>query len=124
MIKKLGLVFVFLVLIVLAVTSVASARGTSPAQLTSAGWMCFNVPGLGVHCFSPGAFRSSSTIQVQVFDTTDPGDTDADMVATELLILDSLYRGQPCPQEGGGEYDLLLAAETGLPADYRACHHR
>lgn len=123
MVKKLSFMLVFLVLAVLAISGVASAHGVSPAQLSSSGWMCVNVPGLGVHCFAPGAFRSSPSVQVLVFDTTDPGAVDAPFHGTEILIRDDIYKGQPCPTEGIEEYTLLPADETPFPVDYRACHH-
>ena len=87
------------------------------------GWMCFNVEGLGVHCFSPGALSSPASISILVFDTDDPTDMDAPLLGSEILIRADLYAGQPCPTEGGGEYAFLPATATGLPADYRACHH-
>ena len=108
---------------VATVTSVGSTKGNSPAQLTRAGWLCVNAgPDNLVHCFPPGAFSSSASISVSVFDTTDPAATSAEFLGTEILIRADLYAGQPCPQNGG-EYELLPSAVTGLPADYRACHH-
>ena len=58
-------------------TGVAEAHGNSPAKRVAAGWSCENVPGLGVHCFPPGAEASSASIPVQIFDTEDPGATHA-----------------------------------------------
>ena len=105
------------------VTSEAPARGNSPAQLAGAGWLCVNAgPDNFVHCFSPGAFSSDPTITVKVFETIDVEAEDAHFLGTELLIRDDLYQGQPCPQNGG-EYELLPSSATGLPVDYRACHH-
>lgn len=91
-------------------------------DLGSQGWVCVNVPGLGVHCFPPGAFAAPASLPILVFDSDDPTDADAPFLGTELLIRADLYAGQPCPAEGG-QYALMLAADTGLPADYRACHH-
>jgi hypothetical protein len=100
----------------------ADARGVNPAQLTRAGWTCFDVPGLGVHCQPRGAEASDASISLSVFDTTDPSSTDADFVGTELLIRADLYRGQPCPQEGMDHYHALDL--FGDPAiDFYACHH-
>lgn len=92
-------------------------------RLSDAGWTCVAIPVLGVHCFAPGAFASSPSVQVLVFDTEDPEDPEAPFLGTEVLIRADLYAGQPCPAEGGGEYEFLPKEETGLPADYRACHH-
>jgi hypothetical protein len=101
----------------------AFAGGKGPAQLTRAGWLCVNAgPDDYVHCFPPGAFRADASVAVRVFETTDTGAESAHYLGTELLIRDDLYAGQPCAQNDG-EYELLPASETGLPADYRACHH-
>jgi len=95
----------------------ASARGPSPGQLRSHGWNCFNVEGLGVHCQPPGDAASSATMTLLIFDTSNPGATDAPFLGTELLIRADLYQGQPCPQEGLAHY-VDLRPE--LP--YFACH--
>ena len=120
--KKVSSMFVLLALLVMAVTTAAYAQGNSPAQLSSAGWLCMNVPGLGVHCFGPGAFRSTASVPVKVFDTIFPTSTDAPFLGTEILIRADLYAGQLCTQDGGGEYHLLEASESPFPVDYRACH--
>jgi hypothetical protein len=99
-------------------TGVAEAQGNSPAKRVAAGWFCFDVPDLGVHCVPPGSGASSASIPVQIFDTSDPGDSDAPFLGTEILIRADLYHGQPCPQEGLEEY-FDLSGE-GLP--YFACH--
>jgi len=102
----------------------ASARGPTPKRLGDAGWTCFNVPGLGVHCQPPGADASSATISFLYFsDTSNPTDENADLTGTELLIRADLYHGQPCPQEGTEEWtglDLFGGPEV----DYYACHHK
>ena len=105
--------------IALSGVSNASAHGTSPAKLTAAGWNCFDVPGLGVHCQPPGDGASGATLTFLVFDTSDPSAPHAPFTGTELLISTGLYHGQPCPQEGLDEYVDL---RPGLP--YFACHHR
>ena len=111
-------------LLVVGAANVASARGPSPATLTTAGWACFNVPGLGVHCQPPGSDASSATISfLYFFDTTDPGDTDADLTGTETLIRADLYHGQPCPQEGLDQW-TGLDLFGGPDVDYYACHHK
>jgi hypothetical protein len=102
-------------------TGVAEAHGLSPAKLSRAGWTCFNVPGLGVHCQTPGSDASSASIPISVFDTSDPGATHAEFLGTEILIRADLYHGQPCPQEDHDEYHGLDL--FGDPAiDYYACH--
>lgn len=97
----------------------ASAHGNSPAKLATAGWNCFDVPGLGVHCQPPGDGASAATLTFLVFDTSDPIATHAPFMGTELLIGTDLYHGQPCPQEGVDDYTDLSG--EGLP--YFACHH-
>jgi hypothetical protein len=117
-------VLVLTLLLALAFSSVASAGANNPAQRTSAGWLCINAgPNDWVHCFTPGAFSSSPSVQVQVFETTDLSSTEATFHGTEILIRDDLYAGQPCVKEGGEAYEFLPSSETGLPFDYRACHH-
>lgn len=118
----LGLVVVGAVFVALSANS-ASAHGVSPAQLGRAGWTCFNVPDLGVHCIPPGGMQSSASVSLRVFDTDDAGSADAPFLGTEILIRADLYAGQPCAQDGGGEYHFLPSAESGLPVDYYACHH-
>jgi len=121
--RLIGLLVLIAVLIISVTSASAHGPGNNPASLGEAGWMCINVPGLGVHCFAPGAFSSASSVPVKVFDTTDPGAEHAKFLGTELLILDDLYSGQPCPQGGGDEYDLIPASPQTFPVDYRACHH-
>ena len=76
-----------------------------------------------MHCFQARAFTSPASVTVRVFGGTDPAATDAPFLGTELLIRDDLYAGQPCPQDGNAEYDLLPAALTPFDVGYRACHH-
>jgi len=108
----------------LVLASAALAGGNGPAQLGRAGWLCVNAgPDNYVHCFPPGAFKATETLTVRVFETTDTQAEDAHFLGTELLIRDDIYAGQPCVQNDEEEYDFLPASATGLPADYRACHH-
>lgn len=101
----------------LAAVAPVSAHGVSPAKLTSAGWECFNVPVLGVHCLPPGHHASTATLTVLYFDTDNVAATDAPFSGTELLLRQDLYRGQPCPQEDRDTWTLL-------PFGYYACHHK
>lgn len=64
----------------------------------------------------PGADASDATIPLKVYDTQDPTAEQAPFLGTEILIREGLYHGQPCPQEGLEEYELL-------PNGYYACHH-
>jgi hypothetical protein len=107
-------VLVLLLLLVLTITSVASAGGNNPAQRTKAGWLCIVAgPHDWVHCFPPGAFSSNPSVTVQVFDTDDVTSTDATFLGTEILLRADLYAGQPCAQDGGGEYGLLPSDVSG-----------
>ncbi len=93
----------------------AQGRGHSMDQMLKAGWDCFPVPGLGMHCTRApiGQLVGDPTIVVKVYDT----DTGA-FLSTELLMHEDLYQEQPCPQEGAEHWHYL----GGPP--YYACHHR
>lgn len=106
----------------LALASPAAAHGLSPHRLFLAGWECFNVEGLGVHCAPPGHHASTPTLTFLVFDTSDPHSMDAPLAGTELLIRADLYAGQPCAADGGGMYHELDMTGDGV-TDYYACHH-
>jgi hypothetical protein len=111
-------------LIILALSALSatgvSAKGQNPAQLSRAGWDCFNAgPHNWVHCTQPGAGASAATMTVKVFDTEDVEATDAHFFGTELLIHKDIYKFQPCPQNDLEDYEDL--ASIGLP--YFACHH-
>lgn len=106
----------------LTLAAPAAAHGLNPHRLYLAGWNCFNVEGLGVHCTPPGDPASSATLTLLVFDTADPHATDAPFAGTELLIRADLYHGQPCATDGGGEYHPLDLDGSGS-IDYYACHH-
>lgn len=93
----------------------AGAQGNNPAHLSEQGWNCFNVPGLGVHCESPGGSNSSETTPLKVYDTADPAAEEATFLGTEILVSPDLYAGQPCPQNDLADYEDLGFA--------RACHH-
>jgi hypothetical protein len=113
--------FAALVVLMVVVAAPAAARGVSPATLGNAGWFCFPVPGLGVHCVkdAEGLFSGESdAVSVMIFEGTDPASRNAEFLGTELLIHDHLFAGQPCPQDGGAYFDL---SGEGLP--YFACHH-
>ena len=120
---KLTVVLALVLLLGLGLPGLASAKGLSPAQLTRAGWLCVNAGAENwAHCFPPGAFASTASVHVMVFDTTDVTATDAEFLGTELLLRADLYSGQPCPQDGG-EYTYLPSFASGLPVDYMYCHH-
>ena len=126
--RKKILAFVFAAAVLVAVmvaamasgSGVAEAHGNSPAKRVNAGWTCFNVPDLGVHCFPPNKDPAAdpASIPVLIFDTSDPGATHAPFLGTEILIHHHLYHGQPCPAGGLNEYEDL----SGLGLPYFACH--
>jgi hypothetical protein len=115
--KKLFAILLALSLL-LSLTMAVSAQGNgnSPKQLVDSGWTCFNVPGLGVHCYAPGKNFGDPTIPVLYFDTSDPYASEASFLGTEMLIRADLYKGQPCPQEGLDNYFDI--------GGYFACHRR
>lgn len=105
-------------LLVAALAGPVAAGGVNPAQLQKAGWTCFNVPGLGVHCTPPGG-SGNATAVLYFGGTSDPGATDAAFSGTELLLAPDVYNTRntpPCPQEG-------LDAWTNLGFAF-ACHRR
>jgi hypothetical protein len=104
-------------------TSNQGRGGLSPAQLVAAGWTCFNVPGLGIHCSSPGQEWPPTAPTAQLlyfFNTTDVNSTAPDFTGTETLLREDKYHGQPCPTEASGQYFFL--GDLGGGAAYRACH--
>ncbi len=116
--KKLLVLTTVALVVGLAALGSVQARGINPAQLGDMGWTCFVVPDLGVHCTPPSKGKTPpAAISVLVFgETTDPGDADAELSGTEILIRADLYHDQPCPQEGLEFYVLVLDDA------YRACH--
>lgn len=112
---------IFVLILALAAVGIASANGNgnSPLHLSESGWDCFDVPGLGVHCLSPGDSFGSPSVFLKVFDTSDPMDPDAHFEGGETLILASLYGGQRCPQNPDGYYEEVQIG----PYTYMACHH-
>ena len=110
--------------LLLPLTATAQRRGgLSPKQLNDQGWLCFNVPGLGVHCVPPGQEWPPTSPTVQLlyfFNTTDPESDVPDFTGTETLLREDFYRGQPCPTEASGQYVFL--GDLGGGVNYYACH--
>jgi len=107
----------------LPVAAGGSSGGLSPKQLGDAGWTCFNVPGLGVHCAPPGQAWPPTEPVVQLlyfFNTTDPSSSVPDFTGTETLIRADIFNGQPCPTQPGESYTDL----SSLGLNYWGCHHR
>ena len=102
----------------LAVAVPASAGGVTAAQLTQAGWTCFPVPGLGIHCAQPGQASppTGPTVQLVYFD-----DAGLELQGTETLVRDDIFQRRAslaCPHEPtGGWFPLTLPTGT-----YWACH--
>ena len=108
--KYVSIMLAFLMMMVFV--STVGAGGQTSEQLERAGWTCFPAgPDDWTHCWKKDPADGPSTIPVKVF-----SEDGSDFLSTELLIRADLYNGQPCPQEGGGEY-----ADPGF--GYRACHH-
>lgn len=119
--KRLWFILALTVILLMATVAGASAhgKGNSPAHLGDAGWVCENIPTLGVHCFPPGTVFDGPSITVKVYDTSDPSADHAPFLGTEILIRADIYAWQPCATDGGGPYHDLSGG--GLP--YFACHH-
>lgn len=104
------------------------AQGSSPAQLTKAGWDCFLPPldfNPNVHCAPPGQLAQIISGEVRaatfvVFATTDLSATDASFVGTERLIRGDLFHGQPCPTDPPSHQYSWLFPRFGW--DYYICH--
>ena len=117
--RTLGIALVTTALVLTFAAPVAAGGGVNPAQLQKAGWTCFDVPELGVHCSPPGVSPAGSrnaTPLLYFFDTTNPNDATAKLTGTEQLLAPDVYNGQPCPQEGLDEWHNLGFAY--------ACHHK
>lgn len=110
---KLKYVTIFITLLsLMLIVAVVSADGHTASQLEGAGWQCGPAgPNDWIHCLKKDPADGPSAIPVKVFSVDGE-----EFLGTELLIRADLYHGQPCPKEGGGEYELL-------PFGYRACHH-
>jgi len=115
-------------LLAMASTAAATkAAGSSPAQLTQAGWSSFLPPPFNpkVHCAPPGQLAGvvSGTARAAtflVFDTNDVNSDDAAFVGTERLIRGDLYHGQPCPTDPPSYTYSWLFPRFGW--DYYICH--
>jgi hypothetical protein len=121
--RRVLLVLFFVLALGAIAAAPASAKGPNPAQLGKAGWTCFDVPSLGVHCLPPGKAFGDVSVPVLYFDTADPNATNAPFKGTELLLRADHYHGQPCPTEGIPHYHGLDLDGDGI-VDYYACHRR
>lgn len=92
----------------------AAANGNVTAdKLEHAGWSCFPIPELGVHCTPDLEALDAgelTTAHMMVFDAED-----GHFLGTELLVHEDAFNEQPCPQDGGEYLDV--------PGPYWACHH-
>lgn len=112
------------VALALPVAAASNAGGLSPAQLDNAGWTCFDVGSLGLHCAPPGKWPPTGpTVQLLYFlELHVVTDTPGFFTGTETLLRDDFYHGQPCPTTASGEYNFL--GDLGGGASYWACHRR
>ena len=101
----------------LAIAAPGSAGALTAGQLESAGWTCFPVPGLGIHCsppsFGPPPF-GQPVVPLLYFD-----DTGNEFRGSETLIRADIFERRAvniCPTEPAGQWFLL-------PFGYYACHH-
>jgi len=115
------------VVIAAVAATAAQAQGSSPAQLTRAGWSCFLPPPFNpkVHCAPPKQLqgvisgRAVSAMFV-VFDTDDVNSENASFVGTERLIRGDHFHGQPCPTDPPSYQYSWLFPRFGW--DYYICH--
>lgn len=110
-----------------AVTA-APAKNVSPAQLSDAGWTCFNGPrpfNPRIHCAPPGVLERVLAGEAEMasfltFDTEDASSADAPFLGTERIIRADLFHGQPCPTDPPTYQWGYLGPLLGL--DYYVCH--
>jgi hypothetical protein len=95
-----------------------AAAGVTPAQLTDAGWTCFNDPTAPrIVCADPGHGRpfpenpdAPPSYSLRLFQL------DGTFIGTLTLIRADLYHGQPCASTGG-DYTFIP------PIGYYRCEH-
>ncbi|HVM29766.1 MAG TPA: hypothetical protein VM305_03220 [Candidatus Limnocylindrales bacterium] len=100
-------------LLVAALAGPAAGRGLTAERLTEAGWYCFPVNTLGVHCMPPGTAWGDRHIQLLYFDH----ETRV-YAGTESLVRADAFKGnRQCRTDpSGGWLDLVAAI------GYYACH--
>lgn len=102
-------------LLVWPLAGAGNSEGLTAAQLEAAGWTCFPVPGLGVHCAAPNQPfpPTGPTAQLLYFDE----DTGA-FAGTESLVRADIFAKRAtavCPTDPSGGWFQL-------PFGYWACH--
>jgi hypothetical protein len=106
----------------------AEAGGVGPADLSRAGWDCFQPPpdfNPYIHCAPPGQLDGIVSGEARsgmfiTFDTTDLDAEEAPIFGTERMIRGDLYHGQPCPTDPPTyEYGWLFPR---IGWDYYICH--
>lgn len=91
----------------------AADRGPTIAQLEAAGWSCFDVPGLGIHC-APGGGILAGTGKAQNLLYFDP--VTGMYAGTETLLVTTRdMSAMPCAGHADGLWHNLGFAW--------ACHH-
>jgi hypothetical protein len=113
--RRFSLLCAVALVLALLVAAPSSSNAVSPAQLTAAGWTCFPVPELGIHCSSPGQGWPPTGPSAQLLYFSD---STGAFLGTETLIRADVFNGQPCPGQGGEWIDLV--ADLG----YYGCHRR
>ncbi|MDP8904490.1 MAG: hypothetical protein M3N29_04125 [Chloroflexota bacterium] len=96
----------------LVLAAPVSARGLTADQLEDAGWFCFPVRGLGVHCMPPGVEFGDRHVQLLYFDGAG-----MEFKGVESLVRADAFKGnRQCRTDpSGGWLDL-----TGI--GYWGCH--
>lgn len=106
----------------------ALAGGSSPSQLTAAGWDCFLPPldfNPNVHCAPPGQLEriisgEARAAMFVAFATADLDAVSAPYLGTERLIRSDLFHGQPCPTDPPSYQYSSLFPRFGW--EYYICH--
>jgi hypothetical protein len=99
----------------LAIAVPGSANGLTAGQLEAAGWTCFPVSGLGIHCAAPGQAWPPTAPVVQLLYFDDEGVV---FKGTETLVRDDVFQrrgNNVCPTEAGGWFFVP-------PLGYWGCH--
>jgi len=110
--RRTALIVLATAALMIALVSPAAARGgLSSAQLEDAGWECFPVPGLGIHCTPPGVSFGDRHVQILYFD-----EATGEFAGTETLVRADAFSGnRQCPTEPEGYFFIP-------PLGYYACH--
>lgn len=116
--------------VLLVVGATPAVAEPNPDRLEDAGWTCFEHLEAW-HCGTKAdqlfAGEEPNTVRLLTWGLDDDGDPD-EFWGHELLVHDSVYAGQPCPQDplqvlGDGTPGAYIdVADLGVPMPYVVCH--